>query len=141
MIAYTSVYGNTKKAVAQLAEKLTANGCPKVVVHDLARCDMSRAVSDAFRFSKLVLATTTYNAEIFPFMHTFITHLTDRNLNNRTVALMENGSWAPMATKVMREMFEKSKNITFAENSVKILSALSDESRAQIDALAKELAK
>ena len=141
VIAYTSVYGNTKKAVAQLAEKLTANGCPKVVVHDLARCDMSRAVSDAFRFSKLVLATTTYNAEIFPFMHTFITHLTERNFQNRTVALMENGSWAPMATKVMREMFEKSKNITFAENSVKILSALSDESRAQINALATELAK
>ena len=141
VIAYTSVYGNTKKAVALLAEKLTANGCPKVVVHDLARCDMSRAVSDAFRFSKLVLATTTYNAEIFPFMHTFITHLTERNFQNRTVALMENGSWAPMATKVMREMFEKSKNITFADTTVRILSSLSEDSKKQISDLSDELCR
>ena len=141
VIAYTSVYGNTKKAVALLAEKLTANGCPKVVVHDLARCDMSRAVSDAFRFSKLVLATTTYNAEIFPFMHTFITHLTERNFQNRTVALMENGSWAPMAAKVMREMFEKSKNITFADTTVRILSSLSEDSKKQISDLSDELCR
>ena len=141
VIAYTSVYGNTKKAVALLAEKLTANGCPKVVVHDLARCDMSQAVSDAFRFSKLVLATTTYNAEIFPFMHTFITHLTERNFQNRTVALMENGSWAPMAAKVMREMFEKSKNITFADTTVRILSSLSEDSKKQISDLSDELCR
>ena len=141
MIAYTSVYGNTKKAVMQLAEKLKANGCPKVVVNDLARCDMAEAVEDAFRYSKLVLATTTYNAEIFPFMREFINHLTERNFSNRTVALIENGSWAPVAAKVMKGMFEKSKNITFAENTVKILSALNDESKAQLDALAKELCK
>ncbi len=141
MIAYTSVYGNTKKAVLALAEKLRANGCPKVVVNDLARCDMAEAVEDAFRYSKLVLATTTYNAEIFPFMREFINHLTERNYQNRTVALIENGSWAPLAAKVMREMFSKSKNITFTDTTVKILSALSDESAAQLDALADELCR
>ncbi|MBQ6825770.1 MAG: flavin reductase [Clostridia bacterium] len=141
MIAYTSVYGNTKKAVLALAEKLKAKGCPKVVVNDLARCDMAEAVEDAFRYSKLVLATTTYNAEIFPFMREFITHLTERNFSNRTVALIENGSWAPVAAKVMKGMLEKSKNITFTENSVKILSALNEESIAQIEALSNELCR
>ena len=141
VIAYTSVYGNTKKAVSRLAEKLKANGCPKVVVHDLARCDMAEAVADAFRYSKLVLATTTYNADIFPFMREFINHLTERNYSNRTVALIENGSWAPMAAKVMRGMFEKSKNLTFTETTVKILSALNDESSAQLDALVGELCR
>ena len=139
VIAYTSVYGNTKKAVMQLAEKLKANGCPKVVVNDLARCDMAEAVEDAFRYSKLVLATTTYNAEIFPFMREFINHLTERNFSNRTVAFIENGSWAPLAAKVMKGMLEKSKNITYAENTVKILSALNEESTAQLNALADEL--
>ncbi len=141
VIAYTSVYGNTRKAVNLLSEKLKANGCPKVVIHDLARTDMAEAVEDAFRYGKLVLATTTYNAEIFPFMHQFITALTERNYQNRTVALIENGSWAPVAAKVMRGMFEKSKNITFAENTVKILSALNDESTAQLNALADELCR
>ncbi len=141
VIAYTSVYGNTKKAVLALADKLKANGCPKVVVNDLARCDMAEAVEDAFRYSKLVLATTTYNAEIFPFMREFINHLTERNYSNRTVALIENGSWAPLAAKVMRGMLEKSKNITFADTTVKILSALNEESSAQLDALASELCK
>ena len=141
VIAYTSVYGNTKKAVMLLADKLRANGCPKVVVNDLARCDMAEAVEDAFRYSKLVLATTTYNSEIFPFMREFITHLTERNYQNRTVALIENGSWAPMAAKVMRSMLEKSKNITFAENTVKIMSALNADSSAQLDALAEELSR
>ena len=139
VIAYTSVYGNTKKAVYQLADKLKANGCPKVVINDLARCDMAEAVEDAFRYSKLVLATTTYNAEIFPFMREFINHLTERNYQNRTVAFIENGSWAPMATKVMKEMFAKSKNLTFTENTVKILSALNEESSTQLAALADEL--
>jgi len=141
VIAYTSVYGNTKKAVLQLAEKLKAKGCPKVVVNDLARCDMAEAVEDAFRYSKLVLATTTYNAEIFPFMREFINHLTERNYSNRTVALIENGSWAPLAAKIMREMFEKSKNITFTDTTVKIMSALNDESKAQLDALSEELCR
>ncbi|MBP3627085.1 MAG: flavin reductase [Clostridia bacterium] len=141
VIAYTSVYGNTKKAVLQLAEQLKANGCPKVVVNDLARCDMAEAVEDAFRYSKLVLATTTYNAEIFPFMREFITHLTERNFSNRTVALIENGSWAPLAAKVMKGMFEKSKNITFTDTSVKILSALNEESSAQLNTLAEELCR
>ena len=141
VIAYTSVYGNTRKAVNLLSEKLKANGCPKVVIHDLARTDMAEAVEDAFRYGKLVLATTTYNAEIFPFMHQFITALTERNYQNRTVALIENGSWAPVAAKVMRGMFEKSKNITFAENTVKILSALNEESAAQLNALADELCR
>ncbi len=141
MIAYTSVYGNTKKAVMQLAEKLKANGCPKVVVNDLARCDMAEAVEDAFRYSKLVLATTTYNAEIFPFMHSFITHLTERNYQNRTVAFIENGSWAPQANKVMKRMLENSKNLTFAQNDVKIMSALNETSSAQLEALAQELSR
>ena len=141
VIAYTSVYGNTKKAVIRLADKLKANGCPNVTVYDLARCDMAQAVSDAFRYSKLILATTTYNADIFPFMREFIDHLTERNFSNRTVALVENGSWAPMAAKTMRAMLEKCKNLTLAENSVKIVSALNDESKNQIDALCEELCK
>ena len=141
VIAFTSVYGNTRKAVMQLAERLKQNGCPKVVVNDLARCDMAEAVEDAFRYSKIVLATTTYNAEIFPFMHEFITHLTERNFQNRTVAFIENGSWAPLAAKVMKGMFEKSKKLTFAENTVKILSALNEESTAQLNALADELCR
>ena len=140
VIAYTSVYGHTKEAALLLEEKLTEFGT-KVTVHDLARCDMAEAVEDAFRYSKLVLATTTYNGDIFPFMKTFIHHLTERNFQNRTVALMENGTWALTAAKVMTKMLESSKNITFAENTVKILSALNGESRAQIDALAQELAK
>ena len=138
VIAYTSVYGNTKAAVELLADKLAAKGA-KVVVHDLARTDMAEAVEDAFRYGKLVLATTTYNADIFPFMKEYIHHLTERNYQNRTVALVENGSWAPMAAKVMRGMLEKSKNITFTDTTVKILSALNDESRNQIDALVAEL--
>ena len=141
VIAYTSVYGNTKKAVLQLADKLRANGCPKVVVNDLARCDMAEAVEDAFRYSKLVLATTTYNAGIFPFMREFIDHLTERNFSNRTVGFIENGSWAPLAAKVMRGMLEDSKNITFTENNVKIMSALNETSSEQLDALAKELCR
>ena len=141
VIAYTSVYGNTKKAVMQLAEKLRANGCPKVVVNDLARCDMAEAVEDAFRYGKIVLATTTYNADIFPFMREFIQHLTERNFQNRTVAFIENGSWAPMATKVMKEYLAKSKNLTFAETEVKILSALNEQSENQLTKLADELCK
>ena len=139
MIAYTSVYGNTKKAVLELAEKLKQNGAEKVVVNDLARCDMAEAVEDAFRYSKIVLATTTYNADIFPFMREFINHLTERNFQNRTVAFVENGSWAPTAAKVMKGMFEKSKNLTYTDTTVKISSALNDESAAQLDTLAKEL--
>ena len=139
VIAYTSVYGNTKAAAELLAEKLQEKGCPKVTVTDLARDDMAEAVEDAFRYGKLVLATTTYNGDIFPFMKEFIHHLTERNYQNRTVAFMENGSWMPVAGKVMMKMFEGSKNLTFAQNNVKILSALSDESRAQIEALAEEL--
>ena len=139
VIAYTSVYGNTKTAVLELAEKLKSNGCPKVVVNDLARCDMAEAVEDAFRYGKLVLATTTYNSEIFPFMREFIHHLVERNYTNRTIALIENGSWAPTAAKVMKQMFEQSKNITFTENTVKILSSLNEDSRKQLDNLAKEL--
>ena len=138
VIAYTSVYGNTKKAVELLAEKLTKKGC-KVVVNDLARCDMAEAVEDAFRYDRLVLATTTYNADIFPYMKEFIHHLTERNYQNRTVALMENGSWAPMAAKVMTKMLEGSKNLTFVEPTVKILSALNADSTAQIEALVSEL--
>ena len=141
VIAYTSVYGNTKKAVSDLADMLRAKGCPKVVVNDLARCDMAEAVEDAFRYSKLVLATTTYNAQIFPFMREFIHHLTERNYSNRTVGLIENGSWAPTAAKVMKDMFEKSKNITFAESTVRILSALNEESRTALSALADELCR
>ncbi len=141
VIAYTSIYGNTRKAVMQMAEKLKANGSPKTVVYDLARCDMAQAVADAFRYSKLVLATTTYNADIFPFMREFIDHLTERNFSNRTVALIENGSWAPMAAKIMRGMLEKSKNLTFTETSVKILSALNEESGTQLNTLADELCR
>ena len=141
MIAYTSVYGNTKKAVLGLAEQLKALGCPKVAVNDLARCDMAEAVEDAFRYSKLVLATTTYNADIFPFMREFIHHLTQRNFSNRTVAFIENGSWAPLAAKVMKGMLEGCKNLTYAENEVNILSALNEESSAQLNDLAEELCK
>lgn len=141
VIAYTSIYGNTKKAVLILEEKLKANGCPNVVVYDLARCDMAAAVADAFRYSKLVLATTTYNAGIFPFVRDFIEHLTERAYQNRTVALIENGSWAPLAAKVMKEMLEASKNISYTKNSVKIMSALNDESKQQLDALAEELSQ
>lgn len=141
MIAYTSVYGNTKKAVELLEQKLKANGCPKVVVTDLARDDMAEAVEDAFRYGRLVLASTTYNADVFPFMRTFIEHLTERNYQNRTVAVIENGSWAPQAAKVMTGLLANSKNITFAQNTVHIKSALNDESKAQIDALAAELCK
>ncbi len=139
VIAYTSVYGNTKKAVLQLGEMLKAQGCPKVVINDLARCDMAEAVEDAFRYNKLVLATTTYNADIFPFMKEFINHLTERNYSNRTVAFIENGSWAPMAAKVMAKMLEDSKNLTFAENTVKITSALNAQSADQLKMLAEEL--
>ena len=141
MIAYTSVYGNTKKAAELLAQKLEAKGCPKVVVCDLAREDMAEAVEDAFRYGKLVLATVTYNADIFPFMRTFIEHLTERNYQNRTIGLIENGSWAPTAAKVMKGMFEKSKNITWLEKEVKIMSSLSEENIAEIDAMAEELCK
>ncbi len=141
MIAYTSVYGNTKRAVELLAEKLREKGCPKVVVNDLARCDMAEAVEDAFRYDKLILATTTYNADIFPFMREFINHLTERNYQNRTIAFVENGSWAPVAAKVMKGMLEKSKSLTAASNEVKIMSALNDESREQINALAEEFCR
>lgn len=139
VIAYTSVYGNTKKAAELLAEKLQAKGCPKVVVNDLARCDMAEAVEDAFRFGKLVLATTTYNADIFPFMREFINHLTERGYKNRTIGFIENGSWAPTAAKVMKTMFDPCKDLTFLEPSVKILSALNDESTEQLNALADAL--
>ncbi len=140
VIAYTSVYGNTKKAVELLAQKLTEKGCPKVTVTDLARDDMAEAVEDAFRYGKLVLATTTYNGSIFPYMRTFIDHLTERSYQNRTVAFLENGSWAPVAAKTMAKMLESSKNITFAQNTVTVTSALSEKSIAQIEALAQELA-
>ena len=139
VIAYTSVYGHTRAAVELLAQKLQELGCPKVEVHDLARCDMAEAVEDAFRYGKLVLATTTYNADVFPFMKEFIHHLTERNFQNRTVGLIENGSWAPQAAKVMRAMLEKSKNLTFTDTTVKLLSALNDSSKQQIEELAKEL--
>ena len=139
MIAYTSVYGHTKAAACLLADKLKENGCPKVVVCDLARDEMTEAVEDAFRYGKLVLATTTYNADIFPFMKQFIDHLTERNYQNRTIGLIENGSWAPLAVKIMTGMFEKSKNITWLDTSVTIKSALNDDSRTQIEAMAKEL--
>jgi len=140
VIAYTSVYGHTREAALLLAEKLQEKGCPAVKVYDLARSDMAAAVADAFRYSKLVLATTTYNADIFPFMKEFIHHLTERSYQKRTVGMIENGSWAPMAVKVMNKMLEGSKELTFTQNNVKILSALNDESRAQIEALASELA-
>ncbi len=141
MIAYTSIYGNTKKAVLQLENALKANGCPKVVVNDLARCDMAEAVEDAFRYDKIVLATTTYNADVFPFMREFIHHLTERNFQNKTVAFIENGSWAPLAAKVMKGMLEPCKNLTFTNTTVRILSALNDDSKAQVNALAEELCK
>ncbi|MBR2875226.1 MAG: FprA family A-type flavoprotein [Clostridia bacterium] len=141
LIAYTSVYGNTKKAVELLEKELLENGVQKVAVADLARDDMAEAVEDAFRYSKLVLATTTYNGDVFPFMREFINHLVERNYSSRTVAFIENGSWAPMATKVMNTMLEKSKKLTYAENNVKIMSALSEDNIEQIKALAKELAK
>jgi len=139
VIAYTSIYGNTEAAVLELASQLHENGCPDIVMYDLARCDMAEAVADAFRYGKLVLATTTYNADIFPFMREFIDHLTERNFQNRTVAFIENGSWAPMAAKIMKGMLEKSKNLTYADTTVKIMSALNEESTAQIEALAHEL--
>lgn len=141
VIAYTSVYGNTKKAVELLADKLTALGCPKVTVTDLARDDMAESVEDAFRYGKLVLATTTYNGDIFPFMKTFIEHLTERGYRNRTIGLIENGSWAPTAAKTMLKMFEGSKNLTFTDTTVTIKSAVNTENEAQIAALAEELCK
>ena len=139
VIAYTSVYGNTRKAVELLEQKLIEKGCPKVTVFDLARDDMAEAVEDAFRYGKLVLATTTYNADIFPFMRTFIEHLTERNYQNRMIGFIENGSWAPTAAKVMAGMLEKSKNLAFAMATVHVKSALDETSKAEIDALAEEL--
>ena len=139
VIAYTSIYGNTKAAAQLLAEKLKEKGCPKVVLNDLARCDMAEAVEDAFRYGKLVLASSTYNGDVFPFMKEFIHHLTERSFQNRTIGLMENGSWAPMAAKVMAKMLEGSKNLTFTNTTVKIFSAMNGENRDQIDALAEEL--
>ena len=139
VIAYTSVYGHTKAAVELLADTLRSRGCPKVVVTDLARDDMAEAVEDAFRYNKLVLATTTYNGDVFPFMKEFIHHLTERNYQNRTVGMMENGTWAPVAAKFMAKMLENAKNLTFTQNNVKIFSALNEESRAQLLAMAEEL--
>lgn len=139
LIAYTSVYGNTKAAAELLAERLSERGCEKVVLTDLARSDMAEAVEDAFRYDRLVLATTTYNAELFPFMREFISELTERGYRGRKVGLVENGSWAPMAAKIMRGMLEGCKDITFTDTTVRILSALSEESRAAIDAMADEL--
>ena len=141
VIAYSSVYGNTKKAVEVLAQKLEEKGCPKVSVFDLARDDMAEAVEDAFRYGKLVLATITYNADIFPFMKTYIDHLTERNYQNRTIGLIENGSWAPNAAKVMKAEFEKSKNITWLDTTVKIMSSLSEENIKELDQMAEELCK
>lgn len=141
MIAYASVYGNTKKAAELLAKKLQEKGCPKVVVCDLAREDMAEAVEDAFRYGKLVLASVTYNADVFPFMKIFIGHLTERNYQKRTLGLIENGSWAPTAARVMTGMFEKSKDITWLEHSVKIMSSLSEENEKELDAMAEELCK
>ena len=139
VIAYTSVYGHTKAAVELLAQKLTEEGCPKVVVNDLARCDMAEAVEDAFRYGKLVLATTTYNADIFPFMRNFLAEITERGYQNRKVAFMENGTWAPTAAKVMKAAFDKSANITFADTTVTIKSAMNEANKEQIAALAKEM--
>lgn len=139
VIAYNSVYGHTEKAAMLLADALEEKGCPKIAVNDLARCDMAEAVEDAFRYGTLVLAGTTYNADMFPCMKTFIAHLTEHGYRNRTVAFMENGSWAATAAKCMRQEMEKCKDITFAENTVKIVSAVNEESMAQIDALAEEL--
>lgn len=141
VVAYTSVYGNTKKAAAYLEEKLLENGCPKVVSFDLARNDMAECVEDAFRYGKIVFATTTYNGDVFPFMRNFIETLTEHNFQNKTVAFIENGSWAPTAARAMKGILEKSKNLTYCENDVKIISAMNEESRAQIDALAAELCK
>ncbi len=141
MIAYTSVYGNTKKAVLELEQLLLDGGCEKVVVTDLARSDMAENVEDAFRYGKIVLATTTYNGEIFPFMREFINHLTERNFSNKTIGFIENGSWAPVATKVMTSMLEKCKNINYLSTNVKILSALNDESRSALTQLAQEILK
>ncbi|MGN1167618.1 MAG: FprA family A-type flavoprotein [Lachnospiraceae bacterium] len=141
MIAYTSVYGNTQKAVDILADKLEKKGCPKIVVCDLAREDMAEAVEDAFRYGKLVLATTTYNGDVFPFMKQFIDHLTERNYQNRTIGLIENGSWAPMAAKVMKASFEKSKNITWLDTTVSIMSAVKEADIEKLDAMAEELCK
>ncbi len=141
VIAYTSVYGHTKKAVDLLADKLRSKGCPKVVVYDLARDDMSLALSDAFRYSKLILATTTYNASIYPFMHDYISRLVEHNFQNRTVGLIENGSWAPLAAKVMREMMAKCKKINWLDTTVKILSAINQENQDQLESMADELCK
>ena len=139
VIAYTSVYGNTKEAVLKLKELLLNKGCKKVVVNDLARCDMHEAIEDAFRYSKLVLATTTYNADIFPFMKTFIEHLLERNYQNRIVAFIENGSWAPLANKIMKDMFSKSKNITYLDTSVSIKSSLNERNKEELNKLSEEL--
>lgn len=141
MIACASIYGNTKEAAELLAAKLEEKGCPKVVVNDLARCDMAEAVEDAFRYGKIVLASSTYNGDVFPFMKEFIHHLTERNFRNRTIGLMENGSWAPQAASIMKKMLADCKNLTFTENNVKILSALNDDSRVQVEALAEEMCK
>ncbi len=141
VIAYSSIYGNTAAAAVLLAEILEAKGCPKVVVNDLARCDMHEAVEDAFRYGTLVLASPTYNGDIFPYTKEFINHLTERNYQNRKVAFIENGSWAPQAAKIMRKMLENSKNLTFADTTVKILSAINEDSQAQMEALAEELCK
>ncbi|MBQ7647184.1 MAG: MBL fold metallo-hydrolase, partial [Clostridia bacterium] len=141
MIAYTSVYGNTKKAVELLAERLRVKGCPKIVVTDLARSDMAEAVEDAFRYGRIVLATTTYNAEIFPYMREFIDMLTERNFQNRTVGIIENGSWAPMVSKVIKQKLEKSKNIIYTDTTVKIMSAMNEENKQQIEAMADELCR
>ena len=141
VIAYTSVYGNTKKAVEFLAEKLKEKGCKKIVLNDLARCDRAEAVEDAFRYGKIVLATTTYNGEIFPFMRDFIHDLTERNFQNRTVGFIENGSWAPMAMRVMRGMLEKCKNLQYAENTVKILSSVTEQNKRELEILAEEFCK
>ncbi len=140
-ICYTSVYGHTKAAVELLADKLKAKGCPKIAVNDLARCDMAEAVEDAFRYGKIVLATTTYNADIFPFMKEFILHLTERNFQNKTIGFIENGSWAPMAIKTMQNMLAASKNLTYCENAVHIKSAVNDQNKQEIEALAEELCK
>ena len=141
VIAYTSVYGGTRKAVLKLAELLKEKGCPKVVIHDLARCDTAEAVSDAFRYSKLVLATTTYSAGIFPFMREYIDHLTERNFCNREIGMIENGTWMPVAAQLMRQKLEKSKDLRFTENNVRILASLREENYAQLEALAEELCR
>ena len=138
-IFYTSVYGHTKKAVEKLAKKLEEKGCPKVVVNDLAREDMAECVEDAFRYGKIVLATTTYNADIFPFMRTFIDHLTERNFQKKHIGLIENGSWAPLAAKTMKKMLEGQKDIVWCKNTVKILSSMNEENEAQMDGLVEEL--